>query len=66
MTTPMEQYVGTTNAGIDVISDAEYFATIYECSLCGIEFDAHCPYCNACDYETDDCKNSFCEADLID
>jgi len=38
----------------------------YECKFCGGVTGDHCPYCNACDYETDDCKNIYCEADLID
>ena len=35
-----------------------------KCNLCG--YGDHCPDCNACDYDDDDCKNIFCEADLID
>jgi hypothetical protein len=62
----MEQFVGTTQAGINTISDAEYWATIDDDVVVEITDDTdfacrqagcpsiHCPECGACDYDVND------------
>ena len=39
-----------------------------DCRFCEANFDegTHCQYCNACDWEKGDCKNAYCDEDLID